>query len=82
MSDPRRAVLSALAAHSDADGETTTVATVAAAVGLPEAVARRQITGLVDCDLARETDEGVRMTVTAEQLLALDLDGPVVIDPD
>jgi YbbR domain-containing protein len=82
MSDLRRTVLSTLADHSDADGETTTVATVADEVGAPEAVVRAQIDGLVDCDMARETDRGVRVTVTAEQLLALDLDGPVVVDPD
>jgi len=82
MSDHRRTVLSTLAEHSDADGETTSVATVAAEVDAPEAVVRAQVEGLIDCDMARETDDGVRVTVTAEQLLALDLDGPVVVDPE
>ena len=82
MSDLRRTVLSALAEHSDAEGETTSVSTVAAAVDAPEAAVRAHVRGLIDCDMARETDRGVRVTVTAEQLLALDLDGPIVVDPD
>lgn len=80
MAVQRRDVLVALADHSGADGETTTVGAVAASLGVDEAVAEDHVASLVDCDLATATDDGVRVTITGQQLLALDLDGPVVVD--
>jgi len=83
MSVTRRAVFEELAALTDAErAETTTVGALAAALDADDRVVEAHVDGLVGCDLARRDPDGcVRVTVTGEQLLALGIDGPVVVDP-
>jgi DNA-binding IclR family transcriptional regulator len=82
MTDTRRLVLETLAEHSSSDGETVTVSALAESLDLSESSVERQVAGLVECDLARTTTAGVRVTLTGEELLELDVEGPVVVDPD
>lgn len=81
----RRAVLDRLAATSDADRRTTTtVAALAAALDADRRTVEAHLSGLADCDLVRRRPDGrVRVTVTGEELLALDLDADelVVVEP-
>lgn len=79
----RRAVLEELAAASDAErGETTTIGALASALDVDEQVVEAHLTGLAACELARTHDDGsARVTVTGEELLELDADDVVVVDP-
>jgi len=76
----RQAVLSVLAAESDPDGRTTTVGALAAHLDAPEREVRARVAALVECDLAVRAGDAVRVSVTGEELLALDVDGEVVLD--
>lgn len=82
MSLTRRAVLEALAdASSGYRRETTTVESLSSALDANEATVATHLNGLAECELARTYPNGrVRVTVTGEDLLALDVDG-VVVDP-
>lgn len=82
MSLSRRTVLKALAAESDAEcRETTTVEALAASLEGPEAAVETELTGLADSELAQTTADGdVRVTITGEELLALETDGTVIVD--
>jgi len=82
MTVTRRDVLEALAALSDATaGRTTTVGRVAAALGTDEPTVRRHLDGLRACELAlRRPDGRVRVTVTGEEFLALDIDELAILD--
>lgn len=83
MAVTRRDVLEQLAAVSDAEsGETTTVAALVAMLDADADTVEAYLDGLRSCELARIDSEGnVRVTVTAEELLALDTDEMVVVDP-
>jgi hypothetical protein len=82
MSITRRDVLEALAAESDARAdETTTVEALAAALVADERAVRAQLGGLEACELAAAHDGEVGITVTGEELLALDPDDVIVVDP-
>lgn len=82
MSLSRRTVLTALAAESDAERrKTTTVQALATSLEAPEATVEAELTGLAASELAQTTADGdVRVTITGEQLLALDADGTVIVD--
>lgn len=82
MSVTRRAVLERLATVSDADRQTTTTkAALAATLDADEGTIESHLDGLTACELVRTTPDGrVRITVTGEELLALDTDGAVIVD--
>jgi hypothetical protein len=82
MAVTREEVLRRLAAASDAErGETTTVVALAAACGTDETAVRSRLETLAACELARVSADGrTRVTVTGEELLALDAGEPVIVD--
>ncbi|MEF8773790.1 MAG: hypothetical protein V5A37_03615 [Halobacteriales archaeon] len=84
MAVTRRAVLRRLAAASDADRrETTTRAALAAGLDADGPTIDAHLAGLAACDLVRTYPDGrVRITVTGEQLLELDADGRVIVEPE
>lgn len=79
----RRDVLEHLAIVSDADShQTTTVGTLASCLDTDEQTIEAHLNGLADCELARIQPDGrVRVTVTGEQLLELETDEMVIVDP-
>lgn len=79
----RRTVLKQLAAMSDAESrEETTVEALAAALDADERTVEVHLDGLAACELARiETTERTRVTITGEELLELDTDETVIVDP-
>lgn len=83
MNATRGAVLERLAAMSDAGaGRTTTVEALAATFGAEEEVVADHLERLRAGELARRRPNGpVRITVTGEELLALDPEVPVVLGP-
>jgi DNA-binding IclR family transcriptional regulator len=81
MSVTRLTVLERLAAASDAERrETTTVASLAAAVGADRATVEAHLDGLVACDLARTDGKRARVTVTGEELVELGVDEVAIVD--
>jgi hypothetical protein len=82
MSVTRRSVLEQLAAASDATREETiTIEALAATLDADEHEVESHIMGLEACDLARITPDGTaRVTITGEELLALDADEMVIVD--
>jgi len=80
----RRAVLKQLAAESDADRrETTTRTALTAMLGTDEGTIDAHLDGLAACDLARTYPDGrVRITITGEELVDLDPDEMVIVDPE
>lgn len=84
MDVTRRIVLAQLATTSDAQGrETTTSAALAATLGTDEQTIAAHLDGLEGCELARTYPDGrVRITVTGEELLALDTDDLVIVEPE
>jgi predicted ArsR family transcriptional regulator len=83
MSVTRRTVLEQLDRQSDAStGERTSVRALADALAIDERAVRECLDGLVACELARiDADGGARITMTGEELLALDPDEMIVVDP-
>jgi hypothetical protein len=84
MSTTRRDVIEELAVASDAVSKRfTTVATLAEELGTDEAVVRSHVDSLVDCELATVLHgERIRITVTGEELLELDVEiDDVVVEP-
>jgi DNA-binding transcriptional ArsR family regulator len=83
MSVTRRAVLERLAATSDATRrETTASAALAATLDADERTIDAHLDGLAACELVRTHPDGrVRITITGEELLALDTDESVIVDP-
>lgn len=79
----RQAVLERLAAASNADrGETTTIEMLASDLDTDRQTIEAHLEGLVACHLARFESAGrVRLTITGEELLALDTDDIVIVDP-
>lgn len=84
MSVSRHTVLERLAAMSDAErDERTTVAALATALDADDGTIAAHVDRLAACELATVTaDRHVRVTVTGEELLALDTDDVVIIDPE
>lgn len=82
MSVTRRAVLEQLATASDADQrETTTTAAIAAVLETDEGTIESHLNGLAACELVRTYPDGrVRITITGEELLALDTEEMVIVD--
>jgi len=78
----RRTALEVLAAHTDAEaGRTAAVPALAATVDTTEAELLAHLEALVDCRLAVRSPDGTfRISVTGEELLALEPEGPVVVD--
>lgn len=83
MSVTRRTVLEQLATASDAEHrETTTIEALASALDADKHTIEAHLNGLAACELARiNTDGRVRVTITGEELLELEADEMVVIDP-
>ena len=79
----RRTVLQRLAEATDAERrETTTVDALVSTLGADEPTVVEHIDALVACDLAHvEGDGSVRVTITGEELLALDADEVTIVDP-
>ncbi|WP_073310487.1 hypothetical protein [Halobaculum gomorrense] len=71
-----------LATASDADQrETTTTAALAAMLEIDEGTIESHLNGLAACELVRTYPDGrVRITITGEELLALDTDELVIVD--
>jgi len=84
MSVTRRAVLERLATASDAERRvTTTTAALAAGLGVDERTVEAHVDGLAACELVRTYPDGrVRITITGEELLALDTDDLVIVDSE
>jgi len=82
MSITRRAVLEEIATESDAEKrETTTTAAIAAALNTDEGTIESHLNGLAACELVRTYPDGrARITITGEELLALDTDEMVIVD--
>jgi Mn-dependent DtxR family transcriptional regulator len=82
MSVTRRVVLEQLETASDANRrETTTTAALAAILETDEGTIESHLHGLEACELVRTYPDGrVRITITGEELLALDTDELVVVD--
>jgi hypothetical protein len=79
----RRTVLEKLAESTDAERrETTTVDALASALGAKERTLQEHIDALVACELAYVNADGhVRITITGEELLALDTDDLIIVNP-
>jgi len=82
MSVMRRVVLEQLARASDAEQrETTTKSALAATLDTDEQTIGSHLDGLAACELVRTYPDGrVRITITGEELLALDTDELVIVD--
>lgn len=82
MNVTRDEVLDELAAMSDAGADqTTTAGALAAALDAAEETVVTHLEVLQAAELARRRPDGVRITITGEELLALDPKGPVIINP-
>lgn len=83
MTVSRREVLECLAAASDADArETTTVEALAAELDVEEGTLEGCLDRLAACELARTRHDGrVRITSTGEELLNLDTEEMIIVDP-
>jgi hypothetical protein len=84
MSVTRRDVLEELQGQSDASaGERTSIESLTDALAADERTVREQLDGLESCALADiDADGQVRITVTGEELLALDLDEMIIVDAE
>jgi hypothetical protein len=80
----RWAVMEALDAASQADPERwTTVSAIANDLGTDEEVVRTHLDRLATCELATvRTDGTARITITGQELLELDVEDVVVVDPE
>lgn len=83
MAVTRRAVLEHLVRSSDAERrETTTIEALASALDTDEAAIEAHVDRLASCELAHAHADGrVRATITGEELLRLDTDDIVIVDP-
>jgi len=83
MDVTRRAVLEQLARANDAPRrETTTVEALASDLDTDEKTIEAHLDGLIACELARrDGNGGIRVTITGEELLELDADEMVIVDP-
>jgi len=83
MTVRRQTVLEQLVRASDAARrETTTTEALASTLDADERAVEAHLDDLVACELAHvEAGGGVRATITGEELLALDTDEFVIVDP-
>lgn len=83
MTLPRRVVLERLCSTTDPRrGETTTPAALASSLDVEERIITDLLHALEACELARWSSDGdVRVTITGEELLELDVGEGVVVDP-
>lgn len=83
MSITRRDVLESLAMASDAASrKTTTVKSLSTTLETDERTVEAHLKGLADCELARIQPNGqVRVTITGEELLELEPDEMIIVDP-
>lgn len=83
MTVRRRQVLERLAVMSDADSDsTTTIGALATSLNAEAEIVAEHVERLQACELALEhAGAEVRVTVTGEELLALDTDDVVIVDP-
>jgi Mn-dependent DtxR family transcriptional regulator len=81
MTEPRVAVLEQLGQVTDPSGDrTTTIETIADSMDLEEGIAQKHVQGLQRADLVTVTpDGGIRITITGEQFLELDVEDVVVV---
>ncbi|MEF8827390.1 MAG: hypothetical protein V5A49_00035 [Haloarcula sp.] len=79
----RRDVLECLATVSDAEAyDTTTVGTLGSLLDADERTLQAHLEQLADCELARRLDDGrVRITITGEELLELEPNTLIIVDP-
>jgi DNA-binding transcriptional ArsR family regulator len=84
MSVTRRDVLERLEGRSDAStGERTSIEALTETLAVDERTVREHLDGLESCELADVDSDGqARITVTGEELLALDLDEMIIVDPE
>ncbi|MFD1564483.1 hypothetical protein ACFR99_13105 [Haloarchaeobius amylolyticus] len=83
MAVTRREVLEHLATASDGETRETTIEALAAALEADERTIESHLHGLADCELARiRSDGSARVTITGEELLELELDELVIVDPE
>lgn len=84
MSVTRRAVLEELAAASDAETrQTTTVEALSSAIDADRHTIEAHLDGLCECELAQISAGGhARVTITGEELLELDVNEMIVVDPE
>lgn len=84
MTVSRLAVLEELAAWTDAErGETITIDSLVEALDSDWHEVGAHLRQLEHCDLALfESSRAVRVTITGEELLALDTDETVIVDPE
>lgn len=84
MAVTRRTVLEHLAEASDPDRrETTTLEALASELDADEHAVEVHLDGLISCELAHRAKNGaIRVTITGEELLELDADEMVIVDPD
>jgi Mn-dependent DtxR family transcriptional regulator len=82
MTEPRVAVLEQFGEKTDPDGDrTTTIETIAASLGIEEDLVDEHVQGLVTANLVKLTTDGqLRITITGEQFLELDVDDVVVVE--
>lgn len=83
MTTRRHDIFAALMEASDvADGETTTVTSLAMATDADPDTVEAHVSCLIDCDLARRAPNGrVRVTTTGEAMAELDIDDGIVVSP-
>lgn len=83
MTATRREVFERLAAETDAEtGRATTAEALAAALDAEREAIDAHLCGLEACELVRTAADGrVRITITGEELLALDVDDVIVVPP-
>ncbi|MFB6250799.1 MAG: hypothetical protein ABEI27_03765 [Halobellus sp.] len=78
----RRTVLERLAAMTDAvQRETASIDALVAELDADRNSVESHLVGLAECELARiDPDDTARVTITGEELLALDPEGVLVVD--
>jgi len=80
MSLPATTILERVVARYDETGVPVTPAGTAERADASVAEVRSLFDRFADCELLVRVDEGYRPTVTARELVALDVDGCVVVD--
>lgn len=82
MSPPRHTVLVEVVDQYEESGEPVTAAAIAESRGVSRTTLSQSLDSLCDFELLEPTEQGYRPTVTARELLALDieLDDALVLD--
>lgn len=79
----RRDLLECLARMSDAEvRDTTTIGSLASELDADEPTLEAHFDQLTNCELVRRRDDGrIRITITGEELLELEADELIIVDP-